>query len=422
MKITDEMIEAGCAAIGEARGYKWPGDFDDDETKTGRENMRLALTAALSASPAGVKPKPLQSRVQPWMMACFGPEISADKLERSDRFIEEALELVQSGYYPKERVLALVDYVYGRDKGEMPQEVGGVMITLAAFCLAHDIDMHEAGETELARIWTKVEKIRAKQAAKPTGSALPVAIEPAGVGVETAAPQTHVDWSGMAKAPKDGTMLRLLVNPDKEEFTAFDDSLTPFETVGFNNLADTGEDRWEFAGWDWQQDCFITGRGEVIGWAEMSPKPDGSAATSEYKPVVCVGRPTIDKLTSGEHVETEKVILIPASDLSPPPSTHVRAMTWRYRADDKAMWQYAEGARPVLSGWIVEPLYDIDTMAEAVAAVSEMVRLADMGLEEALKEPEENGCYAAYQRAKRFLEGTPSPQPRAAVTKEATHD
>lgn len=116
-----------------------------------------------------------QHRVQPWMMACFGPEISGDKLERSDRFIEEALELAQSGDYPRERVLALVDYVYGRAQGDMPQEVGGVMVTLAAFCLAHDIDMHEAGETELARVWTKVEKIRAKHAAKPTGSALPVA-------------------------------------------------------------------------------------------------------------------------------------------------------------------------------------------------------------------------------------------------------
>lgn len=116
-----------------------------------------------------------QQRVQPWMMACFGPEIAADKLERSDRFIEEALELVQASNYPKERALALVDYVYGRDQGEINQEVGGVMVTLAAHCLAHSVDMHEAAETELARIWTKVEQIRAKQAAKPTGSAMPIA-------------------------------------------------------------------------------------------------------------------------------------------------------------------------------------------------------------------------------------------------------
>ncbi len=71
----------------------------------------------------------------------------------------------------------MIEYVYGRDQGEINQEVGGVMVTLAAHCLAHGIDMHEAAEAELARIWTKVDKIRAKQAAKPTGSALPVAAE-----------------------------------------------------------------------------------------------------------------------------------------------------------------------------------------------------------------------------------------------------
>lgn len=116
-----------------------------------------------------------QARVQPWMMACFGPAIAADKLERNDRFIEEALELVQASGYDQTRAHALVDYVYGRPQGDIKQEVGGVMVTLAAHCLAHGVDMHEAAETELSRIWTKVEQIRAKQAAKPTGSALPVA-------------------------------------------------------------------------------------------------------------------------------------------------------------------------------------------------------------------------------------------------------
>ncbi|MFM0155696.1 hypothetical protein [Paraburkholderia sediminicola] len=38
-------------------------------------------------------------------------------------------------------------------------------------------DMHTAGETELARIWTKVEAIRAKQVAKPKHSPLPAHLE-----------------------------------------------------------------------------------------------------------------------------------------------------------------------------------------------------------------------------------------------------
>lgn len=88
---------------------------------------------------------------------------------------------------------------------------------------------------------------------------------PAGVNVGA--------WKDMSNAPKDGTILRLLVNPDRDEFTAFDDSLTHFETIGFNNLENTEEDRWEFAGWDWSQDCFTTGRGEVIGWMQFGSNP-----------------------------------------------------------------------------------------------------------------------------------------------------
>lgn len=167
--ITDEMVEAGLAHYAEGGC----SGLDADER---REVVTSIIFAALAAAPKAEPVATIQSRVQPWMMACFGPEISADKLERGDRFLEEAIELLQSVDYPRERIYALIEYVYGRDQGEINQEVGGVMITLAALCLAHGQDMHEAGETELARIWTKVEKIRAKHAAKPTGSALPIAV------------------------------------------------------------------------------------------------------------------------------------------------------------------------------------------------------------------------------------------------------
>jgi hypothetical protein len=114
-----------------------------------------------------------QERVLPWLIACFGEKIASDKEERNHRFLEEALELVQACGCTASEAHQLVDYVYGRDVGEPAQEVGGVMVTLAALCLANHLEMHENGETELARIWTKVEVIRAKQAAKPKHSPLP---------------------------------------------------------------------------------------------------------------------------------------------------------------------------------------------------------------------------------------------------------
>lgn len=138
-----------------------------------------AITAWNRRAPTQIKAgESFQDRVQPWMLACFGAEISGDKVERGDRLLEEVLELLQSNDYDPARVLALRDYVWSRPAGEPFQEVGGVQVTLAAYCLAHALDMHEAGETELARIWTKVDKIRAKQAAKPVGSALPIALSP----------------------------------------------------------------------------------------------------------------------------------------------------------------------------------------------------------------------------------------------------
>jgi len=45
----------------------------------------------------------------------------------------------------------------------------------------------------------------------------------------------------------------------------------------------------------------------------------------------------------------------------------------------------------------------------AIEALEGMIRLADMGLEESLREPEENGNYAAYNRAKEALAALRAP-------------
>lgn len=135
------------------------------------------ILAAISPTKQG-EAAAFQARVEPWLVACFGEMIAGDREERNHRFLEEALELVQSCGCSANEAHQLVDYVYGRPVGDPPQEVGGVMVTLAALCLANDLDMHVASETELARIWTKVEAIRAKQAAKPKHSPLPAALSP----------------------------------------------------------------------------------------------------------------------------------------------------------------------------------------------------------------------------------------------------
>lgn len=110
-----------------------------------------------------------QNSVRIWVLQCFGSEISDHKPERNQRFLEESLELVQSCGMSPEDAHRLVDYVYSRPVGLNFQEVGGVLVTLAALCGAQHIRMEEAAGRELQRIQQPevMEKIRAKQATKP---------------------------------------------------------------------------------------------------------------------------------------------------------------------------------------------------------------------------------------------------------------
>jgi hypothetical protein len=108
-----------------------------------------------------------QQEVFQWLEECFGPQVSNSKHYRCKCLLEEALELVQAGGFSLEHAHTMVDYVYDRAVGDLPQEIGGVMVTLAAFCEVFGYDMAQEGCTELKRIWGKMGSIRAKQKLKP---------------------------------------------------------------------------------------------------------------------------------------------------------------------------------------------------------------------------------------------------------------
>lgn len=116
-----------------------------------------------------------QHRVAQWIRTCFGSKIADHQMERNYRFLEEALELVQALGATRQDALDLVDYVFNRPTGEPKQEVGGVMVCLAALCAANSISLLDAAETELTRITDPVvmEKIRQKHLNKPIVGALP---------------------------------------------------------------------------------------------------------------------------------------------------------------------------------------------------------------------------------------------------------
>ena len=115
-----------------------------------------------------------QKLVGKWTVDCFGEKIAKDPVERNHRFLEEALELVQSLNCTQDEAHKLVDYVYSRPVGEPSQEVGGSLVTLAALCKANELNMQESGWDELERITSEktMAKIRLKQARKPKHSPL----------------------------------------------------------------------------------------------------------------------------------------------------------------------------------------------------------------------------------------------------------
>jgi hypothetical protein len=187
--VSDKLPEALRSAV--ARCF----DAALDPIDVGQAEVLRALERAWPAAlaelaqprPAGELPESFQSSVDAWMLACFGAEIAADRTERNHRFLEESLELVQSFGCTVGEARQIVEYVYGRPRGTPRQEVGGVLVTLAALCSAAHLNMAAAGEDELARVWTAIDRIRAKQAAKPKHSPLPEQPRPAPAGFEAVA-------------------------------------------------------------------------------------------------------------------------------------------------------------------------------------------------------------------------------------------
>jgi len=90
-----------------------------------------------------------------------------DKDIRNHRFLEEAVELVQANHCTEEEAHRIVSYVFSRKSGFIPQEAGGVMVTLAALLACLDVDMDVAAEVEFMRAWNNADKIREKDAHKP---------------------------------------------------------------------------------------------------------------------------------------------------------------------------------------------------------------------------------------------------------------
>lgn len=76
-------------------------------------------------------------------------------------------------------------------------------------------------------------------------------------------------WRPIETAPRDGSMLRLLV--EFSEHSTEDEDQAP--TIGANNFDNDEEDVWKFAGWCWSHDHFVQGEGVPVGWLPLLDVP-----------------------------------------------------------------------------------------------------------------------------------------------------
>lgn len=88
-------------------------------------------------------------------------------------------------------------------------------------------------------------------------------------------------WRPIETAPKDGTLLWLLV---AFEDHATEDTDEPCPTIGANSLTDTGDDEWKFAGWCWTQDHFTEGVGRPVAWMPIAAATQAAVAEPETVP------------------------------------------------------------------------------------------------------------------------------------------
>lgn len=98
-----------------------------------------------------------------------------DVSERTHRFAEEAIELVEALGMPLPYLTKLADYVYCRGGGEPRKEVGDVVTTLISLCDRVGIDYFAAATDGLKRLEDpkNIERIRAKRKTRHGRGPLP---------------------------------------------------------------------------------------------------------------------------------------------------------------------------------------------------------------------------------------------------------
>ena len=110
-----------------------------------------------------------QTTAEQWFYKCFpSHNIKSLKKERSLRFAEESIELLQATGLSKEQVLAIVDSVYNKPSGDVLDELGDALLAINLLACSENISTHIAAAWCMARVSTDsaINIIRKKQEGK----------------------------------------------------------------------------------------------------------------------------------------------------------------------------------------------------------------------------------------------------------------
>lgn len=105
-----------------------------------------------------------QRQVIAWARRSFGDAVADNRIERVLRVLEEALELAQAEGLQLGAARHLASLVFSRLPGKSMQEVGGVSVTLLAYCEIAELSADQCERAEIDRILAKpLEHFRRRQ-------------------------------------------------------------------------------------------------------------------------------------------------------------------------------------------------------------------------------------------------------------------
>ncbi len=96
-----------------------------------------------------------QTVVGKWCAAAFGADHASSLPQRGVRLLEEAIELYQAAGGTPAMAHRLVDFIFDRPAGTVPQEMGGVAVTLLALANAAGQSADAEEVREIARVLAK---------------------------------------------------------------------------------------------------------------------------------------------------------------------------------------------------------------------------------------------------------------------------